>query len=263
LIDYADGAYTYWTDFLFQGMFAATAATIVSGAVAERIKLGAFLTFSAIYIALVYPFVGSWVWGGGWLAEMNFHDFAGSLVVHALGGFAGLAGAIILGPRLGRFNADGKPNAMPGHNLALSALGVFILLIGWYGFKPGSQLAIVGGDNTAAVMIIATNTTLAATAGAFVAMMFAWALFKKPDLTMGLNGMLAGLVAITANCDAVDYNEALMIGAVGGILVVSGIKLLDMLKIDDPVGAWPVHGLNGIWGALQLESLEVNPLWHS
>jgi Amt family ammonium transporter len=269
----AAGALHPAVDFLFQVAFAATAATIVSGAVAGRMQFKSYLIYSAVLTAFVYPMSGMWKWGGGWLNTLGFHDFAGSLVVHALGGFAGLAGAIILGPRLGRFNADGKPNAMPGHNLALSALGVFILLIGWYGFNPGSQLAIVGGDNTAAVMIIATNTTLAATAGAFVAMMFAWALFKKPDLTMGLNGMLAGLVAITANCDAVAYNEALMIGAVGGILVVSGIKLLDMLKIDDPVGAWPVHGLNGIWGGIaagifggkplmaQLIGSTVIPLW--
>lgn len=237
-------------DFLFQVAFAATAATIVSGAVAGRMQFKSYLIYSAVITALVYPISGFWQWGGGWLSALGFHDFAGSLLVHALGGFAGLAGAIVLGPRIGRFNADGTPNAMPGHNLALSTLGVFILLIGWYGFNPGSQLAVVGADNTNAVMLIAANTTLAATAGAVVAMFFAWALFKKPDLTMGLNGTLAGLVAITANCDAVTYDESLIIGAVGGILVVAGIKLLDVLKIDDPVGAWPVHGLNGVWGGV-------------
>lgn len=260
-------------DFLFQVAFAATAATIVSGAVAGRMQFRAYLIYSAVISAFVYPVSGFWLWGGGWLKALGFHDFAGSLLVHALGGFAGLAGAIVLGPRIGRFNADGSPNAMPGHNLALSTLGVFILLIGWYGFNPGSQLAVVGGDNTAAVMKIAVNTTLAACAGAVVAMIFAWGLFKKPDLTMALNGMLAGLVAITANCDVVSYDASLIIGAIGGVLVVLGIMLLDKLKIDDPVGAWPVHGLNGIWGGVaawlfggqpmvaQLVGSLVVPLW--
>ncbi|HHE31426.1 MAG TPA: ammonium transporter [Chlorobaculum parvum] len=248
--DIAAGSLYPAVDFLFQVAFAATAATIVSGAVAGRMQFRSYLIYSAVISGLVYPISGFWQWGGGWLNAMGFHDFAGSLVVHALGGFAGLAGAIVLGPRLGRFNEDGSPNAMPGHNLALSTLGVFILLIGWYGFNPGSQLAIVGGDNTAAVMKIAVNTTLAACAGAVVAMIFAWGLFKKPDLTMALNGMLAGLVAITANCDVVSYNASLIIGAVGGVLVVLGIIMLDKLRIDDPVGAWPVHGLNGIWGGI-------------
>jgi len=260
-------------DFLFQVAFAATAATIVSGAVAGRMQFRAYLIYSAVISAVVYPLSGFWLWGGGWLKALGFHDFAGSLLVHALGGFAGLAGAIVLGPRIGRFNEDGTPNAMPGHNLALSTLGVFILLIGWYGFNPGSQLAIVGGDNTAAVMKIAVNTTLAACSGAVVAMLFAWSLFKKPDLTMALNGMLAGLVGITANCDVVSYDASLIIGGVAGVLVVLGIMLLDKLKIDDPVGAWPVHGLNGIWGgvaawifggqpmAAQLIGSLVVPLW--
>ncbi len=237
-------------DFLFQVAFAATAATIVSGAVAGRMKFEAYLIYSAVLTAFIYPVSGFWKWGGGWLNELGFYDFAGSLVVHALGGFAGLAGAIVLGPRIGRFNPDGSPNALPGHNLALSTLGVFILLIGWFGFNPGSQLAIAGAANTDIVMIIATNTLLAAATGAVLAMALAWALFKKPDLTMAMNGLLGGLVGITANCDSVTYNEAIIIGAVAGILVVLGIKLLDMLKIDDPVGAWPVHGLNGIWGGL-------------
>lgn len=237
-------------DFLFQVAFAATAATIVSGAVAGRMKFEAYLIYSAVLTAFVYPISGMWKWGAGWLDAMGFYDFAGSLVVHALGGFAGLAAAIVLGPRIGRFNADGTPNALPGHNLALSTLGVFILLIGWFGFNPGSQLAIAGADNTDIVMIIATNTLLAAAAGSVLAMLFAWLLFKKPDLTMAMNGLLGGLVGITANCDSVNYNEALIIGGVAGILVVLGVKMLDSLKIDDPVGAWPVHGLNGIWGGL-------------
>ncbi|MCG8345584.1 MAG: ammonium transporter [Chlorobiales bacterium] len=237
-------------DFLFQVAFAATAATIVSGAVAGRMKFESYLIYSAVITAIIYPISGYWKWGGGWLDQLGFYDFAGSLVVHALGGFAGLAAAIVLGPRIGRFNPDGSPNALPGHNLAMSTLGVFILFIGWFGFNPGSQLAIAGADNTSIVMIIATNTLLAATAGAVLAMLAAWVVFKKPDLTMAMNGMLGGLVGITANCDSVTFNEAIIIGAVAGILVVAGVKLLDMLKIDDPVGAWPVHGLNGVWGGI-------------
>lgn len=237
-------------DWLFQVAFAATAATIVSGAVAGRMQFKSYLIYSAVITGLVYPISGFWKWGGGWLDMLGFYDFAGSLIVHSVGGFAGLAGAIVLGPRLGRFSRNGTANAMPGHNLPLAALGVFILWIGWYGFNPGSQLAITGADNTNAVMLIAANTTLAAAAGAFIAMLFAWVLYKKPDLTMALNGALAGLVGITANCDSVTNNEALIIGAVAGILVVLGIRLLDMLKIDDPVGAWPVHGLCGVWGGI-------------
>jgi len=235
-------------DWLFQVAFAATAATIVSGSVAGRMKFVSYLIFSAFITALVYPISGFWKWGGGWLAEMGFYDFAGSLVVHAVGGFAGLAGAIVLGPRIGRYN--GTPKAMPGHNLSLTALGVFVLWVGWYGFNPGSQLAVVGADNTAVVMLIAVNTSLAAMAGGVFAMLLAWMMFKKPDLTMALNGVLAGLVGITANCDSVTNAEAVVIGLIAGILVVLGIKLLDALKIDDPVGAFPVHGINGVWGGL-------------
>jgi Amt family ammonium transporter len=238
------------TSWLFQVAFAATAATIVSGAVAGRIKFVSYLIYSAFITGIVYPISGFWQWGGGWLNAMGFHDFAGSLVVHSVGGFAGLAGALVLGPRIGRYGPNGRANAMPGHNLALAALGVFILWIGWYGFNPGSQLAIVGSNNTAAVMLIAVNTTLAACAGAVLGMLLSWVMFKKPDLTMALNGALAGLVGITANCDAVTNGESIIIGAVAGILVVLGIRLLDKLKIDDPVGAWPVHGLCGIWGGI-------------
>jgi Amt family ammonium transporter len=237
-------------DFLFQAAFAATAATIVSGAVAGRLKFIAYLIYSAVITALIYPVSGMWKWGGGWLAEMGFHDFAGSIVVHAVGGFAGLAGAIVLGPRLGRYTSDGKSIAMPGHSMPLAALGVFILLIGWYGFNPGSQLAFSGESNVAAVMLIAVNTTLAACTGGIAAMGLAWMMFGKPDLSMALNGVLAGLVGITANCDCVTNPEAMLIGAVAGGLVVLGIVALDKLRIDDPVGAWPVHGLCGIWGGL-------------
>ena len=247
-------------DWLFQVAFAATAATIVSGAVAGRLKFSAYLIYSVILTGLIYPISGYWKWGGGWLDQLGFYDFAGSLVVHAVGGFAGLAGAIVLGPRIGRFSKSGKPHAMPGSNLALSALGVFILWVGWYGFNPGSQLAITGVANTDAVMLIAANTTLAAAAGAVFAMFAAWAKFKKPDLTMTLNGALAGLVGITANCDSVTNNEAIIIGLVAGILVVFGILLLDKLQIDDPVGAWPVHGLCGIWGGLATGIFGGHPL---
>jgi Amt family ammonium transporter len=237
-------------DFLFQAAFCATAATIVSGAVAGRLKFSAYLIYTVVITALVYPIVGFWKWGGGWLGAMGFHDFAGSLVVHACGGFAGLAGAILLGPRIGRYTADGKSVPILGHNLTFATLGVFILLIGWYGFNPGSQLAFAGGGNVAAVCKIAVNTTLAGCAGGTVGMILSWLVFKKPDLTMALNGILAGLVGITANCDCVTNGESLIIGAVAGVLVLAAIIALDKLKIDDPVGAFPVHGVCGIWGGL-------------
>jgi Amt family ammonium transporter len=237
-------------DFLFQVAFAATAATIVSGSVAGRMKFSSYLVYSAIITGLIYPISGFWKWGGGWLDAMGFYDFAGSILVHAVGGFAGLAGAIVLGPRMGRFSKDGKPKAMPGHNLPMATLGVFILWVGWYGFNPASQLAIVGADNTAAVMKIAVNTTLAAGAGGFFAMLLTWVMHKKPELSMALNGILAGLVGITANCSVVSNVQSVIIGLVAGVLVVFGIKLLDKLRIDDPVGAWPVHGLCGVWGGL-------------
>jgi len=245
----AAGALTPQVDFLFQVAFAATAATIVSGAVAGRMRFLSYLIYSAVLTGLIYPISGSWKWGGGFLQDLGFHDFAGSCVVHAVGGFAGLAGAIVLGPRIGRF-AKGKSYPMPGHNLGFATLGVFLLWVGWYGFNPGSQLAIHGKLNTELVMKIAVNTTLAAAAGAVVAMFVSWLAFKKPDLTMALNGALAGLVGITANCDCVINEFALVIGAVAGVLVVIGIVVLDKLRIDDPVGAWPVHGLCGVWGCL-------------
>ncbi|MDZ8118946.1 ammonium transporter [Pontiella agarivorans] len=244
------GALTLQVDWLFQVAFAATAATIVSGAVAGRLKFSAYLVYSAVLTAIIYPISGYWKWGGGWLDQMGFYDFAGSLVVHACGGFAALAGAIVLGPRIGRFTKEGKAKAMPGHSLPLATLGVFILLIGWFGFNPGSQLAIVGKGNTEAVMLIAVNTLLAAGAGAVLAMVATWIMHKKPDLTMAANGVLAGLVGITANCDGVTNVEAIIIGAIAGVLVVAGVKLLDKLKIDDPVGAFPVHGLCGVWGGI-------------
>ncbi len=261
-------------DWLFQVAFAATAATIVSGAVAGRIKFPAYLIYTAFITAIVYPVSGHWKWGKGWLDALGFHDFAGSLVVHAVGGFAGLAGAFVLGPRLGRYTPEGKSQPILGHNLPLATLGVFILWIGWYGFNPGSQLAFTGAANLGATMLIAVNTTLAAAAGAVAAMSFAWLLFGKPDLSMALNGVLGGLVGITANCDCVSNPEAILIGLVAGLLVVIGVVVLDRIRIDDPVGAWPVHGLCGIWGGIatglfgtdkslvaQIVGSTVIPLW--
>lgn len=237
-------------DFLFQVAFAATAATIVSGAVAGRMKFVAYLIYSAIITAFVYPLSGSWKWGYGWLHDLGFHDFAGSCVVHAVGGFAGLAGAVVLGSRIGRFSNDGKSTPIPGHNMSLATMGVFVLLVGWFGFNPGSQLAFANHSNIGIVMTVATNTALAAAVGTVAALAMAWLLFGKPDLSMALNGMLAGLVGITANCDCVTNVEAIIIGAVAGVLVIAGMLLLENLKIDDPVGAWPVHGLCGAWGCI-------------
>ena len=239
------------TDFLFQVAFAATAATIVSGAVAGRMQFRSYLIYSAVITGFVYPISGFWKWGGGWLDVMGFHDFAGSLIVHTVGGFAGLAGAIMLGPRLGKFNKDGSSNPMPGHNITAATLGVFILLIGWFGFNPGSVLAMTGTDNTILVVLTAVNTLLAACAGSVTAMLASTFLNKgKPDLGITLNGMLAGLVGITANADVVSNMSAVAIGAIAGFLVVGGMILLEKVKIDDPVGAWPVHGLCGIWGGI-------------
>ena len=242
-------------DWFFQAVFAATAATIVSGAVAGRMKFTGYLAYSAVLTAFIYPISGYWKWGGGWLTQfaddMAFQDFAGSAVVHAVGGFAGLAGAIVLGPRLGRF-INGKSIAMPGHNLTFAALGVFILWVGWYGFNPGSQLAFQSAADADATVLIAVNTTLAAAAGVVSATILAWVLFGKPDLSMGLNGALAGLVGITACCDCMSNGMSIVVGAVAGVLVICGILMLDKLKIDDPVGAWPVHGLCGVWGCMAI-----------
>lgn len=244
------GALNPQVDFLFQVAFAATAATIVSGAVAGRMKFEGYLIYSIVITALIYPISGYWKWGGGWLDAMGFYDFAGSLVVHAVGGFAGLAGAIVLGPRIGRFSKDRDASSFAPHNFAIATLGVFILWVGWYGFNPGSQLAFAGAANTDVVMLIAVNTSLAAAAGTVVAMILSWTIGGKPDLGYTLNGALAGLVGITANCDSVTNIESIIIGIVAGGLVVFGMRLLESLKIDDPVGAWPVHGLCGIWGGL-------------
>lgn len=238
-------------DWFFQAVFAATAATIVSGAVAGRMQFVGYLIYSAILTGLIYPVSGYWKWGGGWLADMGFQDFAGSAVVHAVGGFAGLAGALLLGPRMGRF-VNGKSMPMPGHNMAYATLGVFILWAGWYGFNPGSQLAFSSAADINAVVFIAVNTTLAAAGGAVIATALSWVLFGKPDLSMGLNGALGGLVGITACCDCFTNTWAIAVGAIAGAIVVGGVLLLDKLQIDDPVGAFPVHGLCGVWGCMAI-----------
>ena len=246
------GALHPQVDWLFQAAFAATAATIVSGAVVGRMQFRAYVTYSLVITAFIYPISGFWKWGGGWLDQMGFYDFAGSIVVHAVGGFAALAAAIVLGPRIGRFGKDPEASHLEGHSLATAALGVFILWVGWYGFNPGSQLAFTGAANIDLTMLIAVNTTLAAAAGGVAAIFVSWSIghSHKASLSMLLNGALAGLVSITANCDSVTNYEAIIIGLVGGVLVVAGITLLQKLKIDDAVGAWPVHGLCGIWGGI-------------
>lgn len=236
--------YAFW---LFQAAFCGAAATIVAGGMAERMKFAGYLIYSFIISSFIYPIVGHWVWGGGWLSKINFADFAGSTVVHAVGGFAALIGTIILKPRLGKYNPDGSANAIAGHNIPLASLGVFILWFGWFGFNPGSTLSVGDGSLIARV---AMNTNLAAAAGGISAMLTVWKMFGKPDLSMAMNGALAGLVAVTAPCAFIEPWSAIVIGAVGGAIVVFGVILLDKLKIDDPVGAAPVHGLNGIWGTL-------------
>ena len=238
--------YTYWTDFIFQAMFAATAATIVSGAVAERIKLSSFLVFSTVYVALVYPIVGSWTWGGGWLAEKNFHDFAGSTLVHSVGGWAALDGAYTLGPRLGKYSKNGEIKPIMGHNMPLATIGVFLLWFGWYGFNGGSVLSADPG----AVSFVFVTTTLAAAAGVIGAMGTSWIISKKPDLSMILNGSLAGLVGITAGADCISPMYSVVVGLIAGVLVVVAVIRLDKMKIDDPVGAISVHLACGIWGTL-------------
>jgi len=237
--------YTYWTDFLFQGMFAATAATIVSGAVAERVKLAPFLIFSTIYVALVYPAVGSWKWGGGWLAERGFHDFAGSTLVHSVGGWAALAGVLLLGPRFGKY-VNGKIRPIMGHNMPLLTIGVFLLWLGWFGFNGGSVLSAEPG----AVSYVLTTTSLAAAAGIIGSMLVSWIVQKKPDLTMVLNGCLAGLVGITASADLVGIRAAVLIGLICGGVAVLSVMAFDKIRIDDPVGATTVHLVCGVLGTL-------------
>ena len=249
--DYASGGYTYWTDFLFQGMFAATAATIVSGAVAERIKLGGFMIFTLIYVGLVYPIVGSWQWGGGFLSTIGgenggFHDFAGSTLVHSVGGWAALIAIYLLGPRIGKFSESGKAQAIPGHNIPLAAAGVLILWLGWFGFNGGSVLSA----DPAGTSLVLVTTSLAAAAGGIGAFILSTILYKNYDLTMFLNGILGGLVGITAGADLMSPNESVVIGLLAGALIVLAVAFIDKIKLDDPAGAVAVHLICGIFGTL-------------
>lgn len=237
--------YTYYTDFIFQAMFAATAATIVSGAVAERVKLSSFLLFSTLYVAIVYPIAGSWKWGGGWLDQLGFYDFAGSTLVHGVGGWAALVGAYVLGPRIGKYTRKGA-HPIKGHNMPLTAIGVFLLWFGWYGFNGGSVLSA----NPGAVSTVFVTTTLSAAGGIIGSMILSWYLSNKPDLSMILNGSLAGLVGITAGADVIDPAASILVGLISGLLVVSSVLYLDSRKIDDPVGAISVHLICGLWGTL-------------
>ncbi|NLG17373.1 MAG: ammonium transporter [Fibrobacter sp.] len=231
--------------FFFQLAFASAACSIISGAVAERIKFSAFILFGTVMVAVIYPIGGHWVWGGGWLASMGFHDFAGSTVVHSVGGWAALAGILLLGPRLGKYREDGSSRLILGHSIPLATLGGFILWLGWFGFNPGSELAL-----TANVPRIALTTALASCAGTITSMFTAWKLVGKPDLSMIINGSLAGLVAVTAGCAVVSPAGAIVIGAISGILVVISVIVIDKARLDDPVGALSVHLVNGIWGTL-------------
>ena len=249
---YAD--YTYWADFIFQAMFAATAATIVSGAVAERVKLSGFMLYAAILVAFIYPIAGSWKWGGGWLDGMGFYDFAGSSIVHAFGGFAALAAVIVLGPRAGKY-VDGEIKPILGHSMPLATIGVFLLWLGWFGFNGGSVLSADPG----LVSIVFVTTSLAAAVGCLAAMVTSQIFLKKPDVTMALNGILAGLVGITAGADTVTWTGAMIIGLVAGIIVVFSIVIIDRIKIDDPVGAISVHGICGIWGTIAVGIFSTNP----
>jgi len=245
-LDYA----SVGSDFFFQLMFCATTASIVSGTLAERIKLWPFLIFVVVLTGVLYPIEASWQWGGGWLSEVGFSDFAGSTLVHAAGGFAALAGALILGPRIGKYSKEGRVIPIPGSNLALATLGTFILWLGWFGFNGGSQLAMGTVGDVTDVSRIFANTNMAAAAGAVTALILTQVMFKKPDLTMVLNGALAGLVSITAEPLAPTLFGALWIGAIGGVIVVLTVPMLDRMKIDDVVGAIPVHLIAGVWGTL-------------
>ena len=245
-----DGGYSVASDWFFQMVFVATAASIVSGTVAERIKLWPFLIFVVVLTAIIYPIQGSWTWGGGWLSEMGFSDFAGSTIVHSVGGWAAVTGALIVGARKGKYGPDGRVNPMPGANLPLATLGTFILWLGWFGFNGGSQLALGSALDATAMAIVFTNTNLAAAGGVVAAMIMTQVMYKKVDLTMALNGALAGLVSITAGPDLTNHFMSIIVGAIGGVLVVIAIPMIDKLKIDDVVGAISVHLVAGIWGTL-------------
>ena len=242
---YATGPMTYWTDFLFQAMFAATAATIVSGAVAERVKLKSFMIYATILVTFLYPITGSWKWGYGWLNTLGFHDFAGSTLVHAFGGFAALAAVLVLGPRAGKYTKDGTKAILP-HNLPLANIGVFLLFLGWFGFNGGSVLSA----DPQSVSRVFVTTAMAGFAGGIGSMVTSWTVLKKPDLSMMLNGMLAGLVGITAGADDVTPLASVLIGLIAGLLVVLSVLFFDKIKVDDPVGAISVHGVCGVFGTL-------------
>ena len=236
---------------IFQTVFCATAATIVSGGMAERTKFSMYVLISIIISVIIYPIEGHWTWGGGWLSELGFHDFAGSTVVHSCGGVIALAGAMVLGPRIGKYSKTGESRAIPGHNLTFGALGVFILWFGWFGFNPGSQLAAEGAENAIAISHVMCTTNMAAATGGLAALFLTWLVFGKPSLSLVCNGILAGLVGITAGCDLVSIGGAAIIGAVCGVAMVGSVALIDKVcKIDDPVGAVSVHGVCGILGTL-------------
>jgi Amt family ammonium transporter len=251
----ATHGYTYWTDFLFQGMFAATCATIISGAVAERIKVWSFLLFATLFVAFVYPIAGSWKWGGGWLQTAGFYDFAGSTLVHSVGGWGALVGAIILGPRLGKYGKDGRVNPMPGSSMPMAVIGVFLLWLGWFGFNGGSVLSA----DPALTSIVLVTTCMAAAAGGMSALVAYSFISRKPDLSMMLNGILAGLVGVTAGADVVSPLSSIAIGAVAGGLVVGSVVLMDKIKVDDPVGAVSVHLVCGMWGTVAVGLFSTNP----
>ncbi len=253
-LGYADGGYTYWTDFLFQGMFAATAATIVSGAIAERVKLSAYLIFTLFFVGIVYPLIGSWKWGGGALDEMGFYDFAGSTLVHSVGGWGALAGVILVGPRIGKY-VNGKTMDKPGASVPLAVIGVFLLWLGWFGFNGGSVLSA----DPALVSYVLVITSLGACAGGLGGFLAGNLVFKRLDLGMMLNGVLAGLVGVTAGADVFTPGASLFIGLVAGMLVVFSAVLLDKLKLDDVVGAVSVHLTCGIWGTLAVGIFSTNP----
>jgi len=256
-LTYADGGYTYWTDFLFQAMFAATAATIISGAVAERIKIFSFILIASLYVAIVYPIVGSWQWGGGWASQMGFIDFAGSTLVHSVGGWGALIIIFFLGARKGKFDKDGNPSAIPGSNLPLSAAGVLILWLGWFGFNGGSVLSA----DPALTSLVLVTTCLAAAAGGIACALTAKLVYGTLDITMFMNGVLGGLVGITAGADLMSPAEAIYIGIIAGPIVLGGVALLDKAKLDDPVGAIPVHLFCGMWGTLACGIFGASAAW--
>ncbi len=245
-----EASYSTMSDWFFQMVFVATAASIVSGALAERVKMWSFFVFTLALTAIIYPIVGAWTWGGGWLYEMGFQDFAGSTIVHSTGGWAALAGVIVVGPRLGKFRRDGSARATPPSNILVVTLGVFILWLGWFGFNGGSQLALGSAGDAVAMSHVLVNTNLAAAAGVMAALLVSRPILGRIDLFAGLNGAIAGLVSITAGPDIVDHYWAMVIGAIGGALCVAGLRLMERIKLDDVVGAVPAHLFAGIWGTL-------------